>query len=86
MCSGKLVEWSFEIDADLYKNASEACKAWGTTIEDMAAAFIRFTTMPENFPLVKSFVRSTQNSDERMNVSQQIIRSVLSIALKENTL
>lgn len=84
MCNEDLVEWPFEIDADLCKNASEVCRAWGTTIEDMAAAFIRFTIMPENFPLVKSFLHSSQNYDERMNVSQQIIRSVLSIALKEN--
>lgn len=48
MSDKEMIEWSFEVDQDIRDRVCEVCRAWGTTIEDMTAAFIYFCVKPDN--------------------------------------
>ena len=81
MSNKKMIEWTFEIDQDIYNSACVICKAWGTTIEDMTAAFIHFCVKPENLPLLEAFLTESAGKEARDFINQQIFQGVLEIAL-----
>ncbi len=80
-----LIEWTFEIDLDIYNSACQVCKIWGTTIEDMTAAFVRFSIDPQNLSLVEAFLKEPQESERRSFINQQIFQGVLEIALHQRS-
>lgn len=51
-----LITVSFEIDEELYSEASKVCAELGTTLEDVAAEFLRFCANPDNLPRVKEIL------------------------------
>lgn len=51
----ELVDWVFEIDQDLYNEATAVCRRMGTTLEAVTVAFLRFCVEPENRPAVEAF-------------------------------
>lgn len=53
--AGELVDWVFEIDQDLYDEATAVCKRLGTTLEVVTVAFLRFCIEPENRSEVEAF-------------------------------
>lgn len=73
----KMVEWTIEVDDDLYVAASQVSALWGTTIEAMTEAFIRFCVIPDNLPLVEAFIKETEN---RLEVNRKVFQAVLAIA------
>lgn len=78
----KMIEWTIEVDDSLYVAASHVCKSWGTTIEAMTEAFIRFCVIPENLPLVDAFIKET---GDRQEVNRVVFQSVLEIARKQRS-
>ena len=54
--SEKLVTMIFEIDQEVYDQVVPLIESLGTTIEDMAAGFIKFSVIPENLPLLKAYL------------------------------
>ncbi len=51
-----LVEITFTVDEDLYKEASKICAELGTTLEEVTVAFLKFCIVPENLPKVKEIL------------------------------
>lgn len=51
-----LVTVSFEIEEELYNEASKVCAEHGTTIEQVCAEFLRFCANPDNLPKVKEIL------------------------------
>lgn len=51
-----LVTVSFEIEGELYSEASKVCAELGTTIEQVCAEFLRFCANPDNLPKVKEIL------------------------------
>ena len=78
----RMVEWTIEVDDDLYAAASQDCRSWGTTIEAMTEAFIRFCVIPENLPLVKAFLKE---SEDRQEINRKVFRVVLDIAQRKRS-
>ena len=78
----KLIEWTIEVDDDLYVAASHVCQSWGTTVEAMTEAFIRFCVIPENLPLVDAFIKET---GDRQEINRVVFQSVLEIARKQRS-
>jgi len=74
MNESKTVGWTIEVDAELYKQASAVCRMWGTTIEAMTEAFIRFCVVPDNYPIVKAFLQETK---DRQEINQKLFQGVL---------
>lgn len=77
---------TIEIEPELYAQASELFQSRGTTIEDMAAAFIRFCVVPENLPLLKAFLdieNTPAEAGARMELEHQVFRKVFDIAAKQ---
>lgn len=77
---------TIEIERELYNQASELFQSLGTTIEEMAAAFIRFCVIPENLPLLKAFFdieNTPAETDARMELEHQVFRKVFEIAAKQ---
>ena len=54
--SDNLVTVSFEIEEELYNEASKVCAELGTTIEEVTAEFLRFCANPDNLPNVKEIL------------------------------
>ena len=54
--SENLVTMIFEIDQEVYDQVVPLFESLGTTIEDMAAGFIKFSVIPENLPLLKAYL------------------------------
>ena len=52
--SENLVTMIFEIDQEVYDQVVPLFESLGTTIEDMAEGFIKFSVFPENLPLLKA--------------------------------
>ena len=73
----KMVVWTIEVDDDLYASVTRICALWGTTIEAITEAFIRFCVIPENLPLVEAFFNG---AEDRLEVNRKVFRSVLDIA------
>lgn len=51
-----MVELSVEVDKDIYDEASKICEEFGTTLEEVTVAFLRFCIIPENLPKVKEIL------------------------------
>ena len=51
-----LITVSFEIEEELYNQASKVCAELGTTLEQVCAEFLRFCVNPENLPKVKEIL------------------------------
>lgn len=54
--SDNLVTVSFEIEEELYNEASKVCAELGTTLEEVTAEFLRFCANPNNLPKVKEIL------------------------------
>ena len=65
MMERELVDWVFEIDQDLYDEATAVCERLGTTLEAATVAFIRFCVEPENRPAVDAFFLEGRIPDEK---------------------
>lgn len=81
-----LVEMTFEIEQNLYDEASKVCKQLGTTIEIMAESFIRFCVIPENLPLLEAYINAEKESvsaEAKAKVNQRVFERVFAIALEE---
>lgn len=70
-----LVQWTIEIDQDVYDKAVKVCKQLGTTIEIMAESFIKFCVIPENLPLLEAFI-SKEKAPAESGASEEINRKV----------
>lgn len=82
----KLVEMTFEIEQDVYDEASRVCKQLGTTIEIMAESFIRFCVIPENLPLLEAYINAEKepvSADTKAEIDQRVFEKVFAIATKE---
>lgn len=51
-----LITVSFEIEEELYNQASKVCAELGTTLEQVCAEFLWFCANPENLPKVKEIL------------------------------
>ena len=77
--SDNLVTMTFEMDQDVYYQATKVCKQLGTTIEIMAESIIKFCVVPENLPILEAFInRETEQpqiaSDEDvLSVSYRLL-------------
>lgn len=81
-----LVTMTFEIDQEVYDQASEVCKRLGTTIEIMAESFIKFCVIPENLPLLKVFLgieKAPAEAGAREEVSRTVLGSIYAIAIRQ---
>ena len=81
-----LVQWTFEIDREIYDEAVKVCDQLGTTVEIMAESFIRFCVVPENFPLLEAYINSEKapadvNAKEEIN--RKVFEKVFAIARQE---
>ena len=85
MSDKEMIEWSFEVDQDIRDRVCEVCRTWGTTIEDMTAAFIYFCVKPDNLPLVEVFLKQEADVEARVCINQQIFQAVLEIALHQRS-
>lgn len=81
MEENKMVDWIFEVDAEIERKAREFCKKWGLTLEGMTVAFIKFCAAPENKSIVETYLepKVTENTD----VQEKVFEEVLKIALKD---
>lgn len=81
-----LVEWTFEIDQDVYEEAVKVCEQLGTTIEVMAVSFIKFCVVPENLPLLEAYVNIEKAPDETGaggEIKRRVFEKVYAIARQE---
>lgn len=81
-----LVEWTFEIDQDVYEEAVKVCEQLGTTIEVMAVSFIKFCVVPENLPLLEAYVNIEKAPDETGasdEIKRMVFEKVYAIARQE---
>lgn len=56
-----------------------------TTIEDMAAGFIKFSVIPENLPLLKAYLgieNAPAEAGARMELHHRVFKQVFDIATK----
>lgn len=81
MSNNQMIEWTFEVDQEIYNSACAVCNAWGTTIEAMTTAFILFSVKPDNLPLIEAFLTQEADAEARACINQQIFQAVLEIAL-----
>ena len=84
--SDNLVTMTFEIDRDVYDQASELCKQLGTTIEIMVESFIRFCAIPENLPLLEAFLvkeKAPAEAGAKEEVNRMVFEKVFAIASEE---
>ena len=86
MMSDNLVSMTFEIELDVYDQASEVCKQLGTTIEIMAESFIKFCVVPENLPLLEAFLvkeKAPAEAGAKEEVNRRVFEKVFAIASEE---
>ena len=61
-----LVTMTIELEQEVYDQASELFRSLGTTIEDMAVAFLKFCATSENLPRVNpKFCVNSQRGENR---------------------
>ena len=80
-----LVEWTIEIDQDVYEEAVKVCTQLGTTIEIMTESFVRFCVIPENLPLLEAFIaaeKAPANADAS-KINRRVFEKVYAIAAEE---
>lgn len=81
-----LVQWTIEIDQDVYDEAAKVCKQLGTTIEIMAESFIKFCVIPENLPLLEAFVnmeKVSADASAKKEINRKVFEKVFAIARME---
>lgn len=86
--SDNLVTMTFEIDQEVYDQASEVCEKLGTTIEAMTESFIKFCVNPENLPLLKVFLEKEKAPAEagaKEEVNRMVLERVYAIAIRQGT-
>ena len=76
----KTVTVKFEIDRDIYDHCVEAFTALGTTIEEMALAFIKFCV--KNPEVISAYIK--EDADEELK--QEVFEAVYAIAAKTKRL
>lgn len=81
-----LVEFTFEIDQDLYDGASQVFKAWDTSVEEMATALIYFCAEPDNLPLLESFMNESLDQETKRSVDKQLFSEVLKVMYYRRTI
>lgn len=83
--SENLVTMTFEIDQEVYDQVVPLFESLGTTIEDMAAGFIRFCAISENLPLLKAYLgieNAPAEAGARMELHHRVFKQVFDIATK----
>lgn len=83
--SENLVTMIFEIDQEVYDQVVPLIQSLGTTIEDMAAGFIKFSVIPENLPLLKAYLgieNAPAEAGARMELHHRVFKQVFDIATK----
>lgn len=86
MMNDNLVTMTFEIDQEVYDQASEVCRQLGTTIEIMAESFIKFCAIPENLPLLEVFLgkeKAPASAGANEEVNRMVLARVYAIAIKQ---
>ena len=81
--SENLVTMTIELDQEVYDQVSELFQSLGTTIEDMAVAFLKFCVIPENLPLLKAYLgieNAPAEAGARMELHHRIFKQVFNIA------
>ena len=82
-----LVTVTFEIEQEVYDQAVVLFQSLGTTIEDMAVAFIKFCVIPENYPLLEAYlgkVNAPAEAGARLELHHRIFEKVFDIATKNS--
>ena len=82
----ELVEWTFEVDQDVYEEAVKVCEQIGTTVEIMAVSFIKFCVVPENFPLLEAYINTEKAPSEvvdKEEICRYVFEKVFAIARQE---
>ena len=80
-----LVTMTIELDQEVYDQVSELFQSLGTTIEDMAVAFLKVCVIPENLPLLKAYLgieRAPAEAGARMELHHRVFQKVFDIAAK----
>lgn len=83
--SENLVTMIFEIDQEIYDQVVPLFESLGTTIEDIAAGFIRFCAISENLPLLKAYLgieNAPAEAGARMELHHRVVKQVFDIATK----
>ena len=83
--SENLVTMTFEIDQEVYDQVVPLFENLGTTNEDMAAGFIKFSVIPENLPLLKAYLgieNAPAQAGGRMELHHRVFKQVFDIATK----
>ena len=78
-----LVTMTIELDQEVYDQVSELFQSLGTTIEDMAVAFLKFCVIPENLPLLTAYLgieNAPAEAGARMELHHRIFKQVFNIA------
>lgn len=86
MMSDNLVTMTFEIDQEVYDQASKVCEKLGTTIEIMTESFIKFCVIPENLPLLKAFLgkeKAPAEAGAKEKVNRMVLERVYAIAIRQ---
>ena len=82
-----LVTVTFEIEQEVYDQAVVLFQSLGTTIEDMAVAFLKFCVIPENLPLLEAYlgkVNAPAEAGARLELHHRIFEKVFDIATKNS--
>ena len=80
-----LVTMTIELDQEVYDQVSELFQSLGTTIEDMAVAFLKFCVIPENLPLLKAYLgieNAPAEAGAKMELHHRVFQKVFNIAAK----
>lgn len=76
---------TFELDQEVYDQASELFQSLGTTIEDMTVAFLKVCVIPENLPLLKAYLgieNAPAEAGARSKLHHRVFQQVFDIAAK----
>lgn len=82
----ELVEWTFEVDQDVYEDAVKVCEQLGTTVEIIAVSFIKFCVVPENLPLLEAYIKTEiapADAGAKEEITRQVFEKVFAIAKQE---
>ena len=80
-----LVTMTIELDQEVYDQVSELFQSLGTTIEDMAVAFLKSCVIPENLPLLKAYLgieNAPAEAGAKMELHHRVFQKVFDIATK----
>ena len=83
--SDNLVTMTFEIEQEVYDQVVPLLESLGTTIEDMAAGFIKFCVISENLPFLKAYLgieNAPAEAGAKMELHHRIFKQVFNIATK----